>query len=129
MKRIGLLLGAGASFESGMPLVWDLSAEIRAWLTPEKLRALNEGWRTQGGGNPQEVIDTLVTSLLDGSMHYENILGNLEAHFNRPANAPARPLASGLPRALFMARRIGLPPPLAPTCPERGVHNEIAAIS
>jgi hypothetical protein len=85
MTGTGLFLGAGASFESGMPLVWDLTAEIRAWLTPDKLRELNVGWRAQG--NPDEVIDTLVASLLDGSMHYENILGNLEVQFNRPSNA------------------------------------------
>jgi hypothetical protein len=87
MTGMGLFLGAGASFESGMPLVWDLSAEIRAWLTPDKLRELNQGWRTQGSGNPDEVIDALVASLLDGSMHYENILGNLEVQINRPSAA------------------------------------------
>jgi hypothetical protein len=87
MTGTGLFLGAGASFESGMPLVWDLSAEIRAWLTPDKLRELNKGWRAQGSGNPDEVIDALVVSLLDGSMHYENILGNLEVQFNRPFTA------------------------------------------
>jgi hypothetical protein len=87
MTGMGLFLGAGASFESGMPLVWDLSAEIRAWLTPDKLRELNQGWRAQGSGNPDEVIDALVASLLDGSMHYENILGNLEVQINRPSTA------------------------------------------
>ena len=87
MTATGLFIGAGASFESGMPLVWDLSAEIWAWLTPDKLRELNRGWRAQGSGNPDEVIDALVASLLDGSMHYENILGNLEVHFNRPFTA------------------------------------------
>jgi hypothetical protein len=83
----GLFLGAGASFESGMPLVWDLSAEIRAWLTPNKLRELNLGWRAQGNGNPDETIDTLVASLLNTTMHYENILGQLEVQFVRPSNA------------------------------------------
>jgi hypothetical protein len=87
MTGMGLFLGAGASFESGMPLVWNLSAEIRAWLKPDKLRELNQGWRAQGIGNPDEVIDALVASLLDGSMHYENILGNLEVQFNRPSTA------------------------------------------
>jgi hypothetical protein len=87
MTATGLFIGAGASFESGMPLVWDLSAEIRAWLTPDKLRELNRSWRAQGSGNPDEVIDALVASLLDSSMHYENILGNLEVHFNRPSTA------------------------------------------
>jgi hypothetical protein len=82
----GLFLGAGASFEAGMPLVWDLTAQIKAWLMPEKLRELNAGWRDQGTGNPDAVIDSLVASLLNPSMHYENILGNLEVQFKRPSN-------------------------------------------
>jgi hypothetical protein len=80
----GLFLGAGASFEAGMPLVWDLTAEISAWLTPEKLRELNAGWRDQGTGNPDAVIDSLVASLLNPSMHYQSILGNLEVQFLVP---------------------------------------------
>lgn len=86
MTGVGLFLGAGASFESGMPLVWDLSTQIRALLTPAKLRELNQGWRTQGSGNPDEVIAALEASLLNGSMHYENILGNLEVQFSRPSS-------------------------------------------
>jgi hypothetical protein len=39
----GLFLGAGASFEAGMPLVWDLTAQIKAWLTPENSRLLLAG--------------------------------------------------------------------------------------
>ncbi len=96
MTGTGLLLGAGASFESGMPLVWDLSAEIRAWLTPAKLRELNQGWRAQGSGNPDDVIDALEASLLDRSMHYENILGNLEVQFKRPQPAHVRQAYHGL---------------------------------
>ena len=95
MTGTGLLLGAGASFESGMPLVWDLSAEIRAWLTPAKLRELNQRWRAQGSGNPDDVIDALEASLLDGSMHYENILGNLEVQFKRPWPAHVRQASMG----------------------------------
>jgi len=86
MTTTGLFLGAGASFESGMPLEWDLTAEIKAWLTPEKLRELNTGWRAQGTGNPDAVIESLVASLLNPAMHYENILGNLEVQFKRPSN-------------------------------------------
>ena len=65
--RAGLFLGAGFSFECGMPLVWDLTAEIRAWLTPDKLRELNAGWREQGTGNPDLVIESLVGSLVTPS--------------------------------------------------------------
>ncbi len=36
-----LLLGAGASYELGLPLVWELTAEVKNWLTPEKMDWLN----------------------------------------------------------------------------------------
>jgi hypothetical protein len=86
MARTGLFLGAGASFEAGMPLVWDLTAEIKAFLTPDRLRELNKGWLAQGTGNPDAVIDSLTASLVNPTMHYENVLGNLEVQFKRPSN-------------------------------------------
>jgi hypothetical protein len=79
----GLFLGAGASYEVGMPLVWDLTAELKAWLTPDKLRELNRGWRTQNGGHPDEVIDNLARVLILPDLHYESILGFLETNFRR----------------------------------------------
>ena len=82
----GLFLGAGASFEFAMPLAWDLTSEIRAWLTPEKLRELNASWRSQGGGHSDMVIDNLVGLLLNKSIHYEQILGNLEVNLKRHGN-------------------------------------------
>ena len=69
-----------------MPLAWDLSAEIRAWLTPDKLRQLNTGWRAQGTGHPDTVIDSLVASLLNPSMHYETVLGNSEVQLKRASD-------------------------------------------
>ncbi|MBB5427459.1 hypothetical protein HDG40_005638 [Paraburkholderia sp. JPY158] len=59
----GLFLGAGASYEAGMPLVWELTRELKAWLTPEKLRELNRGWRQQGGGHPDNGIGDFVSLL------------------------------------------------------------------
>lgn len=79
----GLFLGAGASYEVGMPLVWELTSEIKAWLTPDKLRTLNRGWRAQGGGNSEKAIDELVALLEREDMHYESILGSLETQFRR----------------------------------------------
>lgn len=79
----GLFLGAGASYEAGMPLVSELTAEIKSWLTPEKLREFNVGWRVQGGGHPDEVIEDLVSVLVRPEMHYEAILGHLETQFRR----------------------------------------------
>jgi hypothetical protein len=79
----GLFLGAGASYEASMPLVWGLTSEIKNWLSPEKLRALNEGWRTQGTGFPDAVIEDLVTVLQMQHLHYESILGYLETQARR----------------------------------------------
>jgi hypothetical protein len=79
----GLLLGAGASFEAGFPLTSDLTAEIRAWLTPDKFRSLNERWRLQGGGHPPDVVEDFCRVLINSAMHYESILGHLEVEFMR----------------------------------------------
>lgn len=83
-RLTGLFLGAGASYEAGMPLVWELTNELKRWLTPEKLRALNESWRAQGGGYPDEVINDFAALLGRPDMHYESVLGYLETQFRRP---------------------------------------------
>ncbi|MGI0135298.1 MAG: hypothetical protein ACREBW_10120 [Candidatus Micrarchaeaceae archaeon] len=84
MKRLtGLLLGAGASCEAGMPLLWELTAEIKTWLTAEKIRELNAGWRIQGSGYSDSVVDELVSVLERSDTHYEAVLGHMEAEFRR----------------------------------------------
>ena len=84
MKRLtGLFLGAGASHEAGMPLVWELTAEIKNWLTAEKIRELNVGWRVQGGGFQDSVVDDFVSMLERPTVHYEGVLGHLETEFRR----------------------------------------------
>ncbi len=79
----GLFLGAGASYEAGLPVVWELTSEIRDWLTPEKLRDLNKGWRSQGTGYSDEVIEDFVSVLAMPDAHYENMLGYLETQYRR----------------------------------------------
>jgi hypothetical protein len=82
---IGLFLGAGASLELGMPLTWDLTAEFLAWLTPDKLRGFNRGWRAQGGGHPDEVIEDFASIIKAPGMHYESMLGYLQTQYGRAA--------------------------------------------
>ncbi|WP_313220179.1 hypothetical protein [Stutzerimonas nitrititolerans] len=82
-KLTGLFLGAGASYEAGLPVVWELTGEIRDWLTPEKLRELNKGWRSQGTGCSDEVIEDFVSVLVMPDAHYENMLGYLETQYRR----------------------------------------------
>jgi hypothetical protein len=86
---VGLFLGAGASFELGMPLVSHLTAEFKGYFTPEHLRSLNAGWRQQGGGYHDSVIETTITLLRRDDLHYENILGYLQTAFSRRDQAYA----------------------------------------
>jgi hypothetical protein len=82
----GLFLGAGASYEAGMPLVSGLTEEIKDWLTSDKVRWLNQEWRRQGGGHADSVIDDFISMLERPSVHYEALLGYLETQQNRPQN-------------------------------------------
>ncbi|MBN3965834.1 hypothetical protein IMW75_11145 [Pseudomonas gregormendelii] len=79
----GLFLGAGASYDAEMPLVWELTAELKSWLTPEKLRKFNLGWTAQGGGHPAEVIDDFISVWDRKDLHYESVLGYLEVQSKR----------------------------------------------
>ena len=78
-----LFIGAGATYDCGMPLVWELTAEIRRWLTPEKLISFNENWKSQGGGWDQDVVSCLVSLLENRNLHYENIIGAIEVECSR----------------------------------------------
>ena len=81
----GLLLGAGASYDLGMPLLWELTHELKSWLTPEKVRTLNRHWRRGGPGfdYPDDVIEVFASVLNREDMHYENILGFLQVQGQR----------------------------------------------
>ncbi|APG02493.1 hypothetical protein BJI69_00300 [Luteibacter rhizovicinus DSM 16549] len=66
-----------------MPLVWELTTELKNWLTPEKLRTFNLGWRRQGGGHPDAVIEDFIGVLIRDDLHYESILGYVENQSRR----------------------------------------------
>jgi hypothetical protein len=78
-----LFIGAGAAYDCGMPLVWELTAEIRRWLTPEKLISFNENWKSQGDGWDHDVISCLISLLENKDLHYENIIGAIEVECSR----------------------------------------------
>ena len=86
-KSVGLFLGAGASFELGMPLVWDLTGEFKGYFTSDHLRELNAGWLRQGGGYDNSVIETTIALLMRDDLHYENILGYLQTVVRRAQQA------------------------------------------
>ena len=85
-----LLLGAGASFDAGMPLVTELTAELRRWFTADKLARFNSGWRAKGGGWSDGPVSTLLALLQNGSMHYEQIIGAIEVEFAREPDVRQR---------------------------------------
>jgi hypothetical protein len=85
----GLFLGAGASYEAGMPLVWELTAEIKNWLNADKIRELNAGWRIQGGGYSDGVVNDLISILECPAAHYESVLGYMEVQF-RPQRSQSQ---------------------------------------
>jgi hypothetical protein len=66
-----------------MPLAWELTDELKQWLTPAKLRAFNQSWRSQGTVLSDVVIEDLASVLERPEMHYESILGYLETQFRR----------------------------------------------
>jgi len=61
---IGLLLGAGASYECGMPTVWELTQSMRAFATPELLRGKNLRSRAVNLGFPDHLVEELITHSL-----------------------------------------------------------------
>jgi hypothetical protein len=79
----GLLLGAGASYEVGLPLVWDLTADMRREFAPDKLRRYNAKQRARGTGYPDHVIDSLAGVTVRDDMHYESMLGHIETQIRR----------------------------------------------
>lgn len=71
------LIGAGFSYEFGLPLVAELTKQIRSVLTPETLRGVNSAAR-QGHGHPRQLIDEFLPVLQRADLHYEQIIGWLQ---------------------------------------------------
>lgn len=83
MSLTGLLLGAGASFDIGMPLVKELHRDLKRYMTPEKLRSMNLWQKSRGGGVPDQAIEVLIGLLGRNDLNYEQIIGNLEVRSHR----------------------------------------------
>jgi hypothetical protein len=78
------LIGAGFSYEFGMPLVSELTRELLSWLTPAKLRELNAGWTSRNDGHPPALIEEFASVLERGDLHYEQIIGWLQEEGLKP---------------------------------------------
>jgi hypothetical protein len=79
----GLLLGAGASYECGMPTAWELTHAMQAIATPEMLRGKNSRSHAANLGFPDHLVEELITLLSIEDMHYESVIGNLEVKYRR----------------------------------------------
>jgi hypothetical protein len=84
--RTAWLLGAGFSYELGMPLVWELTAEFKRWLTPDHFREIVGLWATKGDGLATTVVDAVAERLARNDEHYEQLIAWLqEESFGQPA--------------------------------------------
>lgn len=80
----GFFLGAGASYELGMPLVVELTEIFRRDHVPELLRKMQHMQQRHSSLNwsveAQEVLNSL---LADSALHYEAIIGSIEVEADR----------------------------------------------
>jgi hypothetical protein len=83
----GLLLGAGASHELGMPLVTELTAEFKAYLNADHVKTLSIGWKAQGSGFSDDVIDELNAVVANPATHYEAIIGHFQTKGSQTAGS------------------------------------------
>jgi hypothetical protein len=79
----GLLLGAGASVDFGMPLVWELTDSLKSWLTPENYLGIEQASRRRGGGYGDEVTKEVLSLLERKEMHFEALLGYFQIRQGR----------------------------------------------
>lgn len=85
-RKLGLFLGAGFSYELGLPLVLEVTAELKRVLSPQRMIALNKHWRTGNLGYSDRSIEILNTILKQQNYNYENIVGALEVNITRFEN-------------------------------------------
>lgn len=89
MKK-GLLLGAGFSVDFAMPLVWELSEEMRRLIPSQKFINFNNNWNLQGNGFSDKAVNLFVELYDDKTIHYEQIVGGLEVSIERHENRDIR---------------------------------------
>ena len=83
----GLLFGAGASHEYGMPLASEISDKLHRELPADGLRFHNKRAQTAGRGVPDDILEELLVVIARKDMSYENIIGYLETNYLRNAAA------------------------------------------
>ena len=94
-EKTGLLLGAGASFEIGMPLVRDINPEVRAVFHPGYINSLVEKWKNNAQLRiTEEQARDLVAMMVRAQQNYESIIGYMElADYHAAIPNTPRPMA------------------------------------
>jgi len=82
-KRVGFFLGAGFSYELGMPLVWQLTKQFKYFINADNLREFSNNWRASHEAFSVTCIDHAIKLIGSQDLHYENILGNLQIMYER----------------------------------------------
>lgn len=68
-----------------MPLMEELSRQLRAELRPADLRAENKRAQSVGRGFPEPILEEFICILEQPSIHYEAVIGHLQTqHFRNP---------------------------------------------
>lgn len=86
-ERAGFLLGAGASFQLGMPLVTHLTSLFKAFYNDHQLQRIAKGRLNYGEPVPPAVMDCVREALGRNDMHYEAVLGRLQTESRRLGQA------------------------------------------
>jgi hypothetical protein len=71
----GLLLGAGASRDFGLPLVKDLTDELHRRLPREDILMLQGVARLRGDGYPDEILEEFLQAMAAEKRNYERVIG------------------------------------------------------
>jgi len=80
----GLFLGAGASYELGMPLVWELTKILKRDHAPETLRKMQSFQPVDSASHwSKESVELLISLLSDDDLHYEALIGAIEVETQR----------------------------------------------
>lgn len=95
MKK-GLFLGSGFSVDFAMPLVWELTEEMRRLIPGEKFRKFNQNWVIEGNGYSEKSVELFMSLYENSEIHYEQIVGGLEVFSNRFENREEREALLGI---------------------------------
>lgn len=80
----GFFLGAGASYELGMPLVVELTEILKRDHTPELLRKMQNFQQPSSSLHwSHEALEALISLLADPELHYEAVIGAVEVEAQR----------------------------------------------